>query len=131
MVKKAIRTHVRNNYKCTKKDIIKWTTTVENGEPELLFMAKDYATLLGYSDHKRAIQKHVRSLYKCTKADIVQWSTRIDKMSTLKNSDKQTIFITEFGLYSLMMRSKMPKAEEFQNCVYRLVQNCVKFSFFF
>ena len=92
-----------------------------NSEPELLFMAKDCASLLlNYKNTKDVILKYIRPEYKCHFHEIIKGRDS----RPLKSYHKKTVFITEFGLYSLVMRSTMPKAIEFQGWVYSLIQKC-------
>lgn len=72
------------------------------------FKGKDIATFLDYSLPKKAIQEHVKSTNKKQLKDLIS-----PNMCSLKNLQHQTIFITECGLYSLLMHSKMPLAKKF------------------
>lgn len=76
--------------------------TDEHGEP--WFVAKDVASMLGYSDTAKAARMH------CKAARPVG----VDKLSTL---DPQTVIIPERDLYRLVMRSKLPAAEKFEEWV--------------
>lgn len=78
-----------------------------------LFVAKDIAEILGYKDTKRAVQKHV------DEDDKIRLNDKRVDLSPLPeyNLDPQTILINESGLYSLILRSKLPKAKEFKRWV--------------
>lgn len=80
---------------------------VKNGEP--WFVGKDVAEVLGYSDPPKAISRHVdeddKELF------------RLDKTSTLNKNNFGAIIINESGLYSLMLRSKLPQAKDFKRWV--------------
>ena len=80
------------------------TTTDEQGQP--LFVGKDVAEALGYSNTRDALKKHVDSEDK----DAVAIRDSIGR-------DQQTIFINESGLYSLILSSKLPQAKAFKRWV--------------
>jgi anti-repressor protein len=75
---------------------------VADGEP--WFVAKDVAAVLGYSDTAKAVRMHCKA----------GRPAGVDKTSTL---DRQTILIPERDLYRLVMRSKLPGAERFEEWV--------------
>lgn len=80
-------------------------TIIENGEP--LFVGKDVAEILGYSNPRKAVIDHV---------------DEEDKMDgvTIRDSigRKQIpVLINESGLYSLILSSKLPNAKEFKKWV--------------
>ena len=80
--------------------------TVEiNSEP--WFVGKDVAEALGYSNPRKALADHVRDNHK------MDGVTIRDSMGREQNP----IVIDEAGLWSLVMRSKIPKAEAFQEWV--------------
>ena len=69
------------------------------------FVAKGVATVLGYSNPRDAIARYVKENHK---ADVVIHDGR---------QNRKMIIIDEAGLYSLVLRSKLPKAEAFQEWV--------------
>lgn len=75
----------------------------ENGEP--LFVAKDVAEVLGYSNPRKAIGDHVDDEDK-----------GVTKCDTPGGTQDMTV-INESGLYSLVLSSKLPKAKEFKHWV--------------
>lgn len=75
----------------------------KDGEP--WFVGKEVAAVLGYTDTAQAIRKHVRANHK-----------GVVEMTTPGGKQPVTI-IDEAGLYSLVLRSKLPQAEEFQEWV--------------
>jgi len=81
------------------------TTTNEKGEP--LFVGKDVAEALGYSNTRDALRKHVDDEDKTTVAIC----------DTGSNYKSQAVFITESGLYSLVLSSKLPQAKVFKRWV--------------
>lgn len=78
-------------------------TTTVNGD--VMFVAKDIATILGYSNPRDAINKHVDDEDK-----------GVAKCDTLGGVQDLTI-INESGLYSLILSSKMPNARKFKRWV--------------
>lgn len=78
-------------------------TTVIDGEP--FFVGKDIAEVLGYSNPRDAINKHVddedKGVAKCDTPGGIQDLT----------------VINESGLYSLILRSQLPKARQFKRWV--------------
>lgn len=77
----------------------------ENGKA--LFIAADVAKALGYKNTKEAISYHVKENHKI---DGVAIRDRIGR-------NQKVVAIDEAGLYSLVLRSKLPKAEAFQEWV--------------
>ena len=71
-----------------------------NNEP--WFVGKDVAEALGYSQPAKAIREHVKDTHK-----------GVSEMDT-PGGRQQIIIIDEAGLYSLVLRSKLPAAEAFQ-----------------
>lgn len=78
-------------------------TVMMNGE--VMFVGKDVATILGYSNTRDAISKHVDDEDK-----------GVAKCDTLGGS-QDLMFINESGLYSLILSSKMPAAKKFKRWV--------------
>lgn len=78
-------------------------TTIINGE--VMFVGKDVATILGYSNPRDAISKHVDDEDK-----------GVAKCDTLGGVQDLTM-INESGLYSLILSSKMPTAKKFKRWV--------------
>lgn len=77
----------------------------QGGEP--WFVGKDVAQALGYSNPRKALADHVRENHK---------SDGVTIRDTIGREQHPTI-IDEAGLYSLVMRAKTDKAEEFQEWV--------------
>lgn len=77
---------------------------VEEGEP--LFCASDVCKALGYANTPDALKKH------CSEDGIAKRDT-IDSLGR----NQSTSFINERNLYRLVMRSKLPSAERFQDWV--------------
>lgn len=69
------------------------------------FVGKDVADILGYQNGSRDINRHV---------------DEEDRQKTMifdGNQNKETIIITESGLYSLVLSSKLPTAKKFKHWV--------------
>lgn len=76
---------------------------VKDGEP--WFVGKDVAEVLGYSNTKKAINDHVKENHKLGERIVTSGQRR------------EVIIIDEAGFYSLVLRSKLPSAEAFQEWV--------------
>lgn len=74
-------------------------------EDEVYFVAKSVATALGYKDTADAIRKHI------DEEDKLRWQIA----DTGQN--RETYLINESGLYSLILKSKMPSAKKFKRWV--------------
>lgn len=74
-----------------------------NNEP--WFVGKDVAAVLGYSNPRKALSDHVKGTHK-----------GVTNCDTLGGKQQLTI-IDEAGLYLLVLRSKLPAAEDFQEWV--------------
>lgn len=75
----------------------------QGGEP--WFVGKDVCEALGYTNSRKALGDHVKENHKNT----------VTIRDGIGNPNKTVI--DEAGLYSLVMRSKLPQAEEFQEWV--------------
>lgn len=69
---------------------------------EIWFIGSDVARALGYKDTDQALRDHVPDKFKITR--------RFDGFK-----GREAVLINEAGLYKLIMRSKLPKAEEFSD----------------
>lgn len=78
-------------------------TTIINGE--VFFVGKDVAEILGYSNPLKALRTHVDDEDK-----------EVNEMVT-PGGNQQLILINESGLYSLILRSQLPKANLFKRWV--------------
>jgi prophage antirepressor-like protein len=79
---------------------------------QIMFVGKDVATALGYSNTRDALSKHVDAEDKGT---VAIRDTAYETRVTL---------INESGLYSLILSSKLPKAKAFKRWVTAEVQHC-------
>jgi prophage antirepressor-like protein len=88
------------------------TTTNEQGEP--LFVGKDVAEALGYKNSRKALLDHVDEEDKGT--------------VTIRDAAYETraTVITESGLYSLVLSSKLPQARVFKHWVTSVVLPAIR-----
>ncbi|NKD44999.1 BRO family protein [Haematospirillum jordaniae] len=86
------------------------TIVDENGEP--WFVAKDVATLLGYSNTRKAVRDHCKGA-----RDIGSASALEGERNVPLPLGPQTIIIPERDVYRLIMRSRLPAAERFEEWV--------------
>lgn len=77
-------------------------TTIIDGEP--FFVGKDIAEVLGYSNPQKALRDHVDEEDKTLNDSFTVNGTK-------------GILINESGLYSLILRSQLPKARQFKRWV--------------
>ena len=86
------------------------------------FVGKDVATALGYSNSRDALSKHVPDKFKrVIKAkeleQMASQSKGRDSRLLECDSPRGLTFINEAGLYKLILRSKLPAAEDFSDWV--------------
>lgn len=79
-------------------------TALINGEP--YFVGKDVATVLGYSNTPKAIRDHVDEEDK-----------RAERIVHPLGGLQESILINESGLYSLILKSKLPSSKKFKRWV--------------
>jgi prophage antirepressor-like protein len=97
---------LEENYIIFDKTII--NVIIDNTD-KIWFNAKQLATSIGYSDPKGALLKHTDT------EDRVQFST-INHIYDIKQHP-QTIYLSEAGLYKLLLRTKLKTATKFTNWV--------------
>jgi prophage antirepressor-like protein len=90
----------------------KSTISVINNNDDIWFCGKTVSKILGYKDTKKAIGSHVDSEDKEKLGNF-----KGDDLPPLKKNEKNTIYINESGLYSLILRSKLEKAKAFKRWV--------------
>ena len=94
---------------------------IYNINQELFFKGAETGKTLGYTNPHKAIRDHVPEKHKVKLNDIITDEERT-KRSTLTSNDLETIYITEVGLYALIMRSKLKVAIQFQDWVYDTIK---------
>lgn len=90
----------------------------ENGD--FWFIGSEVASIMGYTDTRHAIQDHVPDVYKRTITRNNGFLIET-KGPGQKGGPQMMIIISEMGLYSLAMRSRLPKAHQFQDWIYRVL----------
>ena len=76
-----------------------------DGEP--WFVGKEIAEKLGYSNSRKALADHVKDNHKNT----------VTIRDGITRGNPNQVIIDEAGFYSLVLRSKLPQAEQFQEWV--------------
>jgi len=82
-------------------------------DDDIWFRGKSVATILGYKNTKDSLIRHVDSDDKMKLGDFVKGRDS----RPLEKNEKNTIYINESGLYSLILRSKLEKAKQFKRWV--------------
>ena len=72
---------------------------------QIMFVGKDVATALGYSNTQKAIRDHV------------DYEDKLTERIVLSGQNRSIIFINESGLYSLILSSKLPQVKAFKRWV--------------
>ena len=72
---------------------------------QIMFVAKDVATALGYANTPKAIRDHIDDDDKLTERFVLSGQAR------------SVVIINESGLYALVLSSKLPQAREFKRWV--------------
>ncbi|AAR28816.1 bro-c [Leucania separata nucleopolyhedrovirus] len=102
-----------------------WIIEVE--KDKFMYGGHGVAQCLGYKNTRDAIQKHVKNQWKTTWENLmaVAIGDPLMKSSQLinvpPNWQPNTVFITEAGVYALIVRSKLPAAEKFQEWLFEEV----------
>ena len=95
---------------------------IKINEHDIWFKAKEAAESMNYIDTDQAIRLHVFDEHKKYLGDLLKLipveSTGIKKIS---HYDKKYIYISEAGLYCLMMSSKKPEAKAFKKYVTEII----------
>lgn len=101
-----------------------WIVEVE--KDKFMYGGHAIAQFLGYKQPKDAIRNHVKPQWKTNWEDIER---AINRRPLVTSSDQNlpanwqpnTVFLSEAGVYALIMRSKLPAAEEFQRWLFEEV----------
>ena len=86
--------------------------TVTDNDNNIWFKGKDIAWYLEYTNTAKAIMMHVDDDYKQTYGSLMS-QLKVPILGTLQGNDKSIIYISEFGLYQLILSSKKPEAKLF------------------
>ena len=76
------------------------------------FSGKGVGIVLGYTNPQESLRNHVDDDDKEKLGNL-----RVSEILTLKGNQKNTIYINESGLYSLIMSSKLPTAKAFKKWI--------------
>jgi prophage antirepressor-like protein len=100
-------------YETLEKNYIKFETEkisiIIDNDDMVWFNASETATALGYIYPSEVIKKHIE------KADKIQLKDINTDLDVRKHP--HSIYLNESGLYSLLMRSKLPKAKKFKRWI--------------
>jgi len=102
-----------------------WIVQLE--KDKFMYGGHAVAEFLGYSKPRNALQQHVKPTWRKTWAEIERalnqgpLVTSSDQIQLPPNWHPHTVFISEAGVYALIMRSKLPAAEEFQRWLFEKV----------
>ena len=94
------------SYEQTDLPIIKY-------KDEIWFRGKTVAEILGYAIQRKAIRDHVDPEDKRQLSELGPRSKQ-NETDPLTNNEKNTIYINESGLYSLILRSRLESARAFK-----------------
>ena len=101
-------------YEATELPVIKY-------EDEIWFKTVVVATILKYTNQRKAIRDHVDPEDKRKLSELMSKSKRNDsfrlKTDPLKGNDGNSLYFSESGLYSLVLRSKLESAKTFKRWV--------------
>ena len=96
-------------YEVTELPVIKY-------EDEIWFKAVVVATILKYTNQRKAIRDHVYHEDKRKLSELMSKSKRNNSFH-LKGNEGNSLYLSESGLYSLILRSKLESAKEFKRWV--------------
>ncbi|ABQ52058.1 bro-6 [Spodoptera litura granulovirus] len=97
---------------------------VEVEKDKFMYGGHGIAEFLGYKNTRDAIQKHVKPQWKTTWESVANRDSFVTSSQPVNlpvNWHPHTVFISEAGVYALIMRSKLPAAEEFQRWLFEEV----------
>ena len=93
---------------------------VREGAP--YFRACEVTRILGYGNGRQAVLAHVRPKYMLTKEALECMETAQGRcLSNRRQLQDTSVYISEPGLYALILRSRKPEAEAFQDWVVETV----------
>lgn len=111
--------------------IVKQVYQTATGEEELTIVVDEYndfwflgvviAKILGYKSPRNIINTKVESSYKKSLNDLMTNGRTENRYDD--SLHPHTIFLNEFGLYQLIMSSKLEAAKQFQHWVYGLIKS--------
>ena len=84
---------------------------------DIWFKGKDLATALGYKDAKVAVHDRVDAADKLPLQELMQQGGMVALLRPQLSNDLRALWINEFGLYDLVLGSKLPGARQFKHWV--------------
>ncbi|CAB4008218.1 Hypothetical predicted protein [Paramuricea clavata] len=106
--------HIRGNYALIGNKKI---PIVESDDGTIYFAAKELALTLGYTRPNEAVTTNTRERMRTTLGEIRGTVTNRTPFDVRGGEQPNTVFITESGLYRLLMKSRLPVAEQFQDWI--------------
>ena len=82
---------------------------------DIWFKGRDLATALGYKDAKVAVHDRVDATDKLPLQELMQKEGRPALLRPQLSSDLCALCMNEFGLYDLVLGSKLPGARQFEH----------------
>ncbi len=79
--------------------------TVIKQDGEIYFIGNEVAKILGYSNYRKAVMVHIDE------------EDKLRSQIKYANQRREVTLITESGLYSLIMASKLPQAKKYKHWV--------------
>ncbi len=98
-----------------------------NGDP--WFKGREAAGMLQYQNTQKAIRDHVDDDDKMKLEDLLETrrvSVGLNETNALDWNDRNTIYINESGLYSLILRSNKSEARQFERWITFTVLPCIR-----
>lgn len=102
------------------KTLVEYSIKIDNNERKneyiYWFKGKEIAKYLEYNNTEQAIRTNVNSKDIITLGELYKKSDTFKQLfhSGLKGNDKNIKYINQYGIISLTLRSRMPKAKEFE-----------------
>ncbi|AJP09125.1 anti-repressor Ant [Heliothis virescens ascovirus 3f] len=109
-------------YKFGKKLCEIWLIEIPKNdkEPTFLFLAANVADFLGYTRTRDAINRHVKAKWRKNWNEIKD-AVFHGPLELPHNWQPNSVFLTEAGVYALVVRSKLQEAEDFQEWLFEEV----------
>ncbi len=89
------------------------------------FSGKDVAEILEYLNTRKALLDHVKDKYRKKLEDLIDISKSNESL-VLKGNEKASIYISEPGLYQLILNSKKEEAIKFQDKIYEEILPAIR-----
>jgi prophage antirepressor-like protein len=99
-----------------------WIVEVE--KDKFMYGGHGIAQFLGYTNPRKAVRDHVKLKWRKNWEEISRGTNRSSYVTSCEqtvNWHPHTVFLSEAGVYALIMRSKLPAAEEFQRWLFEEV----------